>query len=490
MRASVLVLSIFALLVSTYAAEFEREDEVIVLTDDNFDAVITENENVLIEFYAPWCGHCKKLAPEYAKAAQALKEEGSELQLAKLDATEHKNAAEKFGVRGYPTLKFFQGGEASDYNGPREAKGIVNWLKKKTGFAATKLATVEEAKKFVEDNKVAPIGFFAAEDSDEAKAYIGAAKLEDDLAYGFATSEEIATALEAELGAVVVFKQFDQGRVNFDGEWEAKAIKSFVSDNALPLFIEFSQEAAQKIFSGSVKNHLLLFAAKDDENFSTYEKNFSELAKLYKGKVLMVFVDQGKPENGRIAEFFGVTAEDPATARFIDLTGQLKKFKPEEDNFEVKYLQAYIDRFFAGDLKPHLKSEAVPEDWDSASVKVLVGQNFLEVAFDKTKNVLVEFYAPWCGHCKKLAPIWDELGDKFADRDDIVIAKMDSTANEVEEVSVSGFPTLKLFRKGDNKIEDYNGDRTLEALVEFMEGLDAEASGEEEEEAGDQKDEL
>jgi protein disulfide-isomerase A1 len=52
--------------------------------------------------------------------------------------------------------------------------------------------------------------------------------------------------------------------------------------------------------------------------------------------------------------------------------------------------------------------------------------------------------APWCGHCKSLAPIWEELGKAFAGRDDIVIAKMDSTANEVPEVKIQGFPTLKV----------------------------------------------
>jgi len=109
---------------------------------------------------APWCGHCKALAPEYAKAAKKLEEANSPIKLGKIDATVETALTEKHLVKGYPTLKFYRKGNQIEYTGARQADEIVNWLLKKTGPPAKDLPTVDEAKAFIDAHKVAIVGFF------------------------------------------------------------------------------------------------------------------------------------------------------------------------------------------------------------------------------------------------------------------------------------------------------------------------------------------
>merc|ERR1712110_103683 len=152
-------------------AEVTKDEGVAVLNVENFDEVIEGNEFVLVEFYAPWCGHCKSLAPEYAKAAGILAEKESPIKLGKVDATQEGSLAEKFEVRGYPTLKFFRNGKPMEYTGGRTADTIITWVEKKTGPAAVTLADVDAAKKFVEDNEIAVVGIFAEAEGEAAKAF-------------------------------------------------------------------------------------------------------------------------------------------------------------------------------------------------------------------------------------------------------------------------------------------------------------------------------
>lgn len=227
-------------------------------------------------------------------------------------------------------------------------------------------------------------------------------------------------------------------------------------------------QTAQKIFGGEIKAHNLLFISLKDEESKSLIEEFRTVAKDFKGKVLFVTIDTDIEDHERIMEFFGLKKTEKPEMRLIKLEEEMTKFKPESSDITADKIREFVNKVLDGKLKQHLLSQDLPEDWDKTPVKTLVSTNFDDVAMDKDKDVLVEFYAPWCGHCKQLAPIYDQLGEKYADRADVVIAKIDATTNELEHTKVNSFPTIKLYKKGTNQVIEYNGERTLDGLSQFL----------------------
>ncbi|KAI6654100.1 Protein disulfide isomerase-like 2-1 [Oopsacas minuta] len=218
------------------------------LTNENFDQFVGGDMAALVEFYAPWCGHCKRLAPEWEKAGEAFAS-STDVLIAKVDADADKVLNSRFGVSGFPTIKFFPKGSVTpeDYTGGRTADDII--------------------------------------------AYVG------------------------------------------------------------------------------------------------------------------------------------------------ERTGSKSKI--------TKPISSVID---------------------------LTPSNFDMIVQDVNKDVLVEFYAPWCGHCKNLAPVYEKLGTAFKNEENCVVARIDADAHRDigQRYEVSGFPTLKFYPK-DNKVgEPYNGGRTAEDFVQFL----------------------
>lgn len=107
---------------------------VVDLDNSNFDQYVNGDKDAFVEFYAPWCGHCKKLAPAYEEVGKAFENVDNVL-IAKVDADGERELGGRFGVKGFPTLKFFPKGstEPIDYNGGRSAEDIIKFINEKSG---------------------------------------------------------------------------------------------------------------------------------------------------------------------------------------------------------------------------------------------------------------------------------------------------------------------------------------------------------------------
>ncbi|KAJ6723363.1 hypothetical protein OIU74_007850 [Salix koriyanagi] len=118
-------------------------DDVVVLTEDNFEKEVGRDRDALVEFYAPWCGHCKKLAPEYEKLGNSFRKANTVL-IGKVDCDEHKGVCSKYGVSGYPTIQWFPKGslEPKKYEGPRTAEALTEYVNTEGGRTNVKIAAV------------------------------------------------------------------------------------------------------------------------------------------------------------------------------------------------------------------------------------------------------------------------------------------------------------------------------------------------------------
>ncbi|CZT47295.1 probable protein disulfide-isomerase precursor [Rhynchosporium secalis] len=437
--------------------------DVAALTKDSFPDFV-KDDITLVEFYAPWCGHCKALAPEYEEAATTLKEKN--IRLAKVDCTEEADLCQSFGVEGYPTLKVFRGPDnVSPYSGARKAPAIVSYMTKQT-LPAVSILSKETLEDFKTADKVVLVAYLAADDKTSNTTFTTVAeKLRDNFLFGAVNDADVAKAEGVTFPSVILYKSFDEGKNIFTETFDAETIEKFANTASIPLIGEVGPETYAGYMATGIP--LAYIFAETEEERTTISKSLKDVAELHRGKVSFATIDA--KAFGAHAGNLNLKAKFPAIA--IQDTVKNKKY-PYDQELEInaKTIGKFVADFVAGKLEPSIKSEPTPETQEGP-VTIVVANNYDEIVLDDKKDVLIEFYAPWCGHCKALAPKYDILGQLYVDggfTNKVTIAKVDATLNDVPD-EVEGFPTIKLYKAGDKKNPiTYSGDRGIVDLIKFV----------------------
>ncbi|KAK7008971.1 protein disulfide-isomerase A3 [Biomphalaria glabrata] len=450
------------------------EDDVLVFTAANFDTEIVKYDVILVEFYAPWCGHCKNLKPEYEAAAGVLKKADPPVALAKVDCTEESSLCSRFGVSGYPTLKIFKNGEFSkEFGGERRKDSIVKEMNKEAGPVSKLLSTVEEAQKFLSKDTVGVIGFFSSEDSADAKSFLKVADQVSEVRFAHTVSDEVKKELKQTDGVVlfrpkVLQSKFEEAEVRFTDTNTAK-LKSAIESEALGLCAERTQSNAANFGKPLFVAYYNVDYTKNPKGTNYWRNRIMKVGKQIRdeGKTVY-FAISNTDEMSRELEECGITERDGDKPVVCAWDSQNKKFRMTE-KFSVEAFEQFIRDVLDNKVEPYLKSEPVPAANDEP-VKVVVAKTFDSIVNDESKDVLIEFYAPWCGHCKSLAPKYDELAEKLKDEPSIVIAKMDATANDVPSpYDVRGFPTIYYAPKGNKSSpKRYEGGREVDEFIKYL----------------------
>ncbi|KKA27181.1 hypothetical protein TD95_005158 [Thielaviopsis punctulata] len=461
MRCKTIAFGLLAAALKMVAAE----SDVVSLTTDSFNDFIKSNDLVLAEFFAPWCGHCKALAPEYEVAATELKDKG--IRLAKVDCTEETSLCSSFGVEGYPTLKVFRGlDNITPYTGQRKSAAISSYMIKQSLPAVSSL-TKDTLEEFKTSDNVVLVAYYSEDDKESAETFKEVAdKLRESYMFGAVTDAAVAKAEDIKAPAIVLYKSFDEKRNDFTEKFDAAAIEDFAKKAATPLIGEVGPDTYSGYMSAGIP--LAYIFADTAEERKTLSEALKPIAQKYKGEINFATIDS----NAFGAHAGNLNLKTDAFPAFAihDIEKNLKF--PFEQGKELAHddIAAFVKGFKDGSLEPSIKSEPIPETQEGA-VTVVVAKSYKDVVLDDTKDVLIEFYAPWCGHCKALAPKYDELAEMYAKsdfKDKVVIAKVDATANDVPD-EIQGFPTIKMYPAGGkDSAVTYSGSRTVEDLIRFI----------------------
>eukprot|EP00475_Leptophrys_vorax_P001451 TRINITY_DN10792_c0_g1_i1.p1 TRINITY_DN10792_c0_g1~~TRINITY_DN10792_c0_g1_i1.p1 ORF type:complete len:480 (-),score=169.75 TRINITY_DN10792_c0_g1_i1:63-1502(-) len=444
----------------------QASDDVIVLTDETFPDALVEHDNIMVEFYAPWCGHCKQLAPAYAQVATSLK---GEVAVAKVDCTTEKETCNSQGVRGFPTLKLFQNGKPIDFNGPeRSASAITSFIRRYTGPAATEV-TSKNADLFPTLADVVVLGAFDDAESDAAKIFlIVANQLRTEYTFGVTTDAAVKAKYSVSGDSILLLAKFNDGPVVFTGDMNAADIVTFIETESFPIVAEIGPENYQKYVERKLPIFWTFVSAADFPvsagELTAPIEAVKSAAENFKGVVSAVYLDGEKYVRHRNQ----LGHNEPLPGAILDDSENHKKYK-FSGAITSAAVESFLQSFVDGTLEPFIKSEEIPSEEEQAAspVKVIVAKTFDSIVNDESKNVLVEFYAPWCGHCKNLAPTYESLAKQFSSVEDLVIAKVDATANDVPE-RIEGFPTLIMYPKGGASPVKYEGDRSFDDLKSFL----------------------
>ncbi|XP_001599732.2 protein disulfide-isomerase A3 [Nasonia vitripennis] len=468
-------LALFGLALVASTGTWAAEEDVFEWGDGDFAEELRRHDNTLVMFYAPWCGHCKRLKPEYAKAAELLRGSDPPITLAKVDCTEAgKDTCNKYSVSGYPTLKIFAKDElVNDYNGPREAAGIAKYMRGQVGPASKELKTLAAFEEFLNSDEISVVGFFEKDDSPLSAAFHNVAKkLREKVRFGHTIAKEVLEKEGLE-NNIVIFRpkvlqnKFEPSKQVYEGGDSISEVSAFIKQNYYGLVGVRTRDNAGEFKNPLIVAYYAVDYVKNPKGTNYWRNRIMKVAKDFAKEYDYTFAISSKDEFQHELNEFGIDFVKGDKPVILARDERNQKFALQEE-FSLEAFEIFLNDLQAGSLEPYQKSEPIPED-NSGSVKVAVAKNFDEVVTNNGKDTLIEFYAPWCGHCKKLAPIFDELGDKLVD-EDVEIVKFDATANDVPQpYEVRGFPTLFWVPKDskDSPVK-YEGGRDLDDFVKYI----------------------
>ncbi|CDJ68911.1 thioredoxin, putative [Eimeria necatrix] len=508
----------------TAAAEEKAgaEGGVVALNGETFNSFIAAHSLALVMFYAPWCYWSRSALPELDAVSKLLSHHSPPVVGAKVDCTDNEDLCNQEYIREYPTIRLYVEGVGHLYEGRRYRTHMVHWVdlkvdRDKQVASPAHLDELVNSSRSSEDGHVVVVAAFPPHYNRGSFQAVARAFGEEVL-FADTTDPELATRLvdshvlprlpEEERGKtettrqlkppfVVVFTPH-KGEVGvhiYKGSVdEVNALRSFIRQWLFPGVSVFDSDSIGSSFFSDPRPKLMLLldSSKHEATLKEVEKTdskdpllaaFRAVAERNRASVAAAVSGNSKNFEKQLMSLLGVEDETLPQVRVMRVSHNTegpqhpaKKFRPasplptasEGKEAVEQALQAFVSAVLSQQLSPYFRSETPPEVPEPrGKVRTLVASTFA-TEVRKEPNVLVEFYAPWCGFCRKMEPAYKELAKRVAGVSGLVIARIDATRNEVEGVVIAGYPTLYLYRKGDKEPVLYTGDRSTRDMLKWL----------------------
>ncbi|CAK60971.1 unnamed protein product (macronuclear) [Paramecium tetraurelia] len=407
---SLLLLSLLAFAV---VADYEYDGDVMVLTEETFDQAFNEFDYLMFEFYAPWCGHCKELAPKYAEAATALRPEG--IVLAKIDATVQKKLAEKYGVKGYPTIKFSAKQAVKDFEGGRNADGIKNWIYSNLNPESELLDTLEQVNEAIAQNNVQFV-YFAEEQSEKDRELRKYKEFSFTMKQHFAhtTNKTIREALNVPKGTYFVGFR-NQKPYYYQGKLSFPIMKTFVENVAHERIQEYSDKKEQ-LDERITKSKPFVVVFSDEPEVQAAAQAWS-----YQDELLFI-----KNVDEEFTRKIQVRSQDQKGVFIIKGDQRYKRVQGQS-------VSEFLEAFQSGNAHKYLKSQAAPQQ--QGLVRILIGDTY-EATRSVNDSVVLYFDSQNEEH-NAVQEQFLKVAERLQQNKQLTFHKIDLSQNEVSDLAES-----------------------------------------------------
>ncbi|XP_040892568.1 protein disulfide-isomerase [Toxotes jaculatrix] len=446
---------------------FPEKDGVLQLKKGNFNRALRKYKQLLVHFYAPLSGEAYRVSAAFEDAAAELQE--SEVKLAVVDVTKEKDLAKDLNATGPPTIRLYLAGDKHNpvpCPVPQSSASILTWLKRREGSAAdfiTDLSQLEASE------ELTVVGFFKDLDHEYVQVFYAAAINLPDISFAVTQNNDVISKYGLTHDVVLLLKKSKLIQAyKMMPQTSKEELIIFITVYQMDPVTEYTGKTATQVLSSPVLNHALLFVNKSSADFEEIYSAFNSAAKAFRLKILFVWVNVDEPRNGRLMEYFRVRDFEAPLIRLVNLTDHVTYHLPS-DSLDTDTIKKFCQSYLEGKAKPKMQSEPIPEGWDTKPVKELVGVTLEKVAFNPDKTVFVLFYLPYSQESRALFPLWEKLAEALKEREDVVIARFDASANDINMSMQGSYPSLCLFPAlHAERMVVYTGKRKLKDLVKFL----------------------